>query len=340
MLNFKVCPAPEWTDASTGQVIPAMGRIVKTGQMIAVEGLFDQEFDRFMQGIREGEGGDPSAEAIVVDGETIVKTRGKITEFSKRSQARLMKALSGWEPHGDLLIVTLTYPKEFPDCEGAKADFERFRRKLLTKFPHFSGLWKIEYQTRGAPHFHLVIDANALRAGVDLRSVRLDVNDLWKSSRGNLVPARTQVDFARQNSAAKFYLVKEVGKMAQSSREWRAATENAIEHVGRVWGWINPKRMRFQSEEWAVPVNIGWIFRAKIQGEVEKSMLKRGHIVDDNGVLKYRGGAELDRGRLPSWQLLVNPEAVFDRICREIREETGFDFWAHAQRLEPDFETD
>jgi hypothetical protein len=55
-------------------------------------------------------------------------------------------------------FITLTYHDVVPGPLVAKRKhLEQFRRALLVAYPHLYGLWKLEPQKRGAPHFHLII---------------------------------------------------------------------------------------------------------------------------------------------------------------------------------------
>lgn len=83
--------------------------------------------------------------------------RGKVAGFSAKSRNRLMRTLG--EVRRDCLpvFVTLTFPAEYPTIERAKRDLDTFIKRLARKFPDVAGVWKLEPQKRGAPHFHLLV---------------------------------------------------------------------------------------------------------------------------------------------------------------------------------------
>src|SRR5690554_2824154 len=87
---------------------------------------------------------------------TVGGKRGAVTEFSAGSRRRLLRLIARLEKTRTTFI-TLTYPAEFPDPRTAKehlrALFERIRRRV----PEASGIWRLELQERGAPHFHLLM---------------------------------------------------------------------------------------------------------------------------------------------------------------------------------------
>jgi len=55
------------------------------------------------------------------------------------------------------LFVTLTYPEEYPDVETAKRHLRAWLMRLKRAAPRAGWVWRMEFQERGAPHFHLLI---------------------------------------------------------------------------------------------------------------------------------------------------------------------------------------
>lgn len=99
--------------------------------------------------------------------------RGKITGWSWRSRLRMRRSIAQLD-HSTLLLsgevmvmVTLTYPGDWlasaPSAEVVKTHLRAFRKRWGRKFGGVRGLWKLEFQRRGAPHLHLGL---AIRVGV------------------------------------------------------------------------------------------------------------------------------------------------------------------------------
>ncbi len=88
--------------------------------------------------------------------------RGRIREWSGRSRARMLYRLAtiDWDSLGGIPeMVTLTYPRAFP-CDGdtAKGHLQALRKRYERQFGKIEGAaWKLEFQRRGAPHFHLLM---------------------------------------------------------------------------------------------------------------------------------------------------------------------------------------
>lgn len=62
-------------------------------------------------------------------------------------------------------IITLTYPSVFP-CDGrkVKAHLRAFREDYLKKYQR-RGFWWLEFQRRGAPHFHILSEVDLQECG-------------------------------------------------------------------------------------------------------------------------------------------------------------------------------
>lgn len=98
--------------------------------------------------------------------------RGAVTVFSARSRRNMLLAYASvdWSGfvaasgEGDRLaaMVTLTYPggdwaRWAPDGATVKRHLRAFRSALERKLGPCPGGWKMEFQRRGAPHFHLYL---------------------------------------------------------------------------------------------------------------------------------------------------------------------------------------
>ncbi len=84
--------------------------------------------------------------------------RKKITEFSKPSRRRLRLKMAILRRACLPWMVTLTYPREWDqDDRQWKRDLDVFLKRLKRQFPTVALIWKLEFQERGAPHFHLFL---------------------------------------------------------------------------------------------------------------------------------------------------------------------------------------
>jgi len=82
-----------------------------------------------------------------------------ITEFSHQSRMRLLHTAKNCGVQFSSM-ATLTYPAEFPrDGRQVKEhDLKGIIRWFRRNFSGVLGLWFLEFQKRGAPHFHILLD--------------------------------------------------------------------------------------------------------------------------------------------------------------------------------------
>lgn len=86
--------------------------------------------------------------------------RGKVRGFSRGSRRRLLDTLNQVRRDAVVkaLFVTLTYPGSWPGAwQRWKRDIDALGKRLKRQYPGVSFVWRLEYQRRGAPHFHLLL---------------------------------------------------------------------------------------------------------------------------------------------------------------------------------------
>jgi hypothetical protein len=123
-------------------------------------------------------------------------SHGKIVGWSRKSKNRMQLALraldytplyaEGLEP----AMVTLTMPGEWehlaPTPEDFKAMVNRFRSAYRAAWGEsIRGVWKMEFQSRGAPHLHVLMTPPAgLAHGVDRLEFRFWLSRAWARAVG------------------------------------------------------------------------------------------------------------------------------------------------------------
>ncbi len=107
-------------------------------------------------------------------------TREQITGWSRRSRARMIRRMAELD-YSPLLsktelpaMVTLTYPGDWervaPDGACSKCHLETlFKRYARAWGAEWVGVWKLEFQFRGAPHYHLYMVPPTGKSGDHLR---------------------------------------------------------------------------------------------------------------------------------------------------------------------------
>lgn len=188
--------------------------------------------------------------------------RGAIKGFSAGSRKRFFERMARLEVAAGkgvvCLFVSVTYPADYPSDRVAKrrhmrAFFERIRRR----WPKSSGVWRLEHQKRGAPHFHMIF------FGLPLLD-QATVQSWWREVIGYEGPYTLQVDVQEVKGWRHLlsYVSKYVAKVQAEPSEdpaenehldyltyWHADNsdgeaaeylgQNRADTLGRVWGVFN-----------------------------------------------------------------------------------------------------
>jgi len=83
-----------------------------------------------------------------------------IKTFSKKSRKHLFEIFNklNYSKYGIPLFLSATWHNDAPDTmREIKSTLKKFRQMLDRKFNSFHYIWKLEYQKRGAPHFHILL---------------------------------------------------------------------------------------------------------------------------------------------------------------------------------------
>jgi hypothetical protein len=203
--------------------------------------------------------------------------RGKVTEFSAAARRRLKETFGMFERSALALahVVTLTYPAEFPapdDHQVYKRHLHTFQQALRRRWAECSGVWKLEFQKRGAAHYHLILFG--LEAA-SIEEIRAWFRESWyriahKGDKNEGV-AGTQVDTVKSAGGIMSYLAKYLSKGDQTMPG---------NFTGRYWGKHNEKDLPLaeitETEVSAEQANrIRRVARRKVQKDVEASRWKR-----------------------------------------------------------------
>lgn len=166
----------------------------------------------------------------VTGGKTCGGERGEVTEFSKQSRARMLRAVAGMDLAGRMLaFVTLTYDghQDWVDPLVVRRNFRAFAARLERRADYSGFLWRWEYQKRGAAHFHLLCWS---RQGGVLDAAWM--NDAWHEITGSAQREHllygVRVDYVKNDDDAAVvgYLAKYAAKVG----------ECPLNHRGRMWG--------------------------------------------------------------------------------------------------------
>jgi hypothetical protein len=159
--------------------------------------------------------------------------------FSKVSRLAMVKTVSKLKASSVCLglFITLTYPGEFPDGRRAKRDLDVFLKRLARAYPGAAGIWKLEPQGRGAPHFHLLV------LGVSFIPYQW-LGQAWYevcvTGDPNHLLAGTEVRRVKSYQHAVHYVSKYIGK---ETLEAGGEGGDGLGEVGRRWGHFGDWRV-------------------------------------------------------------------------------------------------
>lgn len=184
--------------------------------------------------------------------------RGIIRELSDASRDRLADKASTLqaEGHEAEVMLTLTAPANWEevylyDQDGVKVEggplfkshmkaFKKRLERFLLKLgiPSWSALWFLEFQTRGAPHVHLILFGCTLPEPVR-RSLRAWCGRAWSSVVGN--PSKREQEKHRRAGTQVARMKKKHFGYAQkyATKTHQKEVPEEFERVGRFWGVWN-----------------------------------------------------------------------------------------------------
>lgn len=162
--------------------------------------------------------------------------RGGVTEFSRKSRRRMLLFLNRCDFSATRTsFLTLTF-HAIPTIEDATRSFQKFMKRLRRAFPACAGIWRKEFQARGAAHYHVLL-VNVPYVG--WRSILRTWRECTPDHEGSI-----HIKLLRTHKAIIGYVAKYIAKVPAAvgsplldvSPYLTAAQKPSI---GRSWGWIN-----------------------------------------------------------------------------------------------------
>lgn len=125
-------------------------------------------------------------------------------------------------------FLTLTYPRDFPtNGKEVKRHLNTFLSWLRSANSGLEYLWFLEFQKRGAPHFHIMVN-------VDMVSRKKEVSIRWyetvQSGDVKHLKAGTNTQRIRKSDGAARYTAK------YASKQYQKVVPDDYRDVGRFWG--------------------------------------------------------------------------------------------------------
>lgn len=125
----------------------------------------------------------------------------------------------------DSLFITLTYPRDYTsDASEWKRHLDVFMKRVARRCKNPCVIWKLEFQKRGAPHFHLVVLERKFIS-------RSWIAEAWNKIVGggeDHLAVGTHVMAVKEGTSALWYIAGYLGK--------QAAPPSGCKWTGRWWG--------------------------------------------------------------------------------------------------------
>lgn len=161
--------------------------------------------------------------------------RKPIAELTRRSLSRLAFVVSNTEVEFHSML-TLTYPDDYP-LSGKVS--KKHLRRFLNDFQHIFGkqsyLWFLEFQERGAPHYHILVEMLGpnkwMRRQFGYSWARIVCREQEEVNKCYAVHSHTrQWEQIRKRDGARRYALQYAAKPTQ-----KIVPQN-FRDVGRFWG--------------------------------------------------------------------------------------------------------
>lgn len=188
-------------------------------------------------------------------------SRSKVTTFSRASRLRLLQKMATIKARKlKAVFLTLTYGQEFPSPRLAKRHLDNLLKRIGRKYENVSGFWRLEFQRRGAPHFHLIL-FNLPFMEKELLSQwwgEIVGIQFWDAANNPIRPPFTRIEMITSHAMASRYVAKYVAKADGSDGGFNVASYLTVEgdfihpvtgetegSIGRWWGVFNAVALPF-----------------------------------------------------------------------------------------------
>lgn len=161
-----------------------------------------------------------------------VGKRAEVKGFSVRSRSRLNKKIAMLKKHELPLFVTLTYGDNYPvEATEYKRHLHNFFKSLARHFPSYGAIWKLEFQERGAAHFHLLL------WGVSLKE-RHQIVNIWYRIAGyeDIKVKKFHMGLLGNGNTHCVQQIRSWGGVASYSAKYLAKIDDVADRPGRIWG--------------------------------------------------------------------------------------------------------
>lgn len=294
---------------SPGTVAVRLGAV---GQMVEVDAL-----ERLANGVGARA---LEPELVLFDLEPTKGSRAAITAWSSGSRRRMVRAiaeldLSGWADDGGVLcLVTFTLPDWWQTIAPTGQQFKQLVRILRERWCRsvglpWRGLWKLEFQHRGAPHMHTLMrvpamvgaerfedwirrtwaDVCAGSLADDVRAAYVAAGEYGRHLARGVDLSWSGVKFSDPRRTS-IYFLKHSATSGGSSKEYQNIVPDEWSGEGagpgRFWGvWGLRPAVAELTLDWASMIRARRILRGVARGRAAQTEISRAHGADNAGAV-------------------------------------------------------
>jgi len=176
--------------------------------------------------------------------------RGTITSFSHASRVRLLDLFHKLNVRRMAIFLTLTYPETYETASASKHHLRAFFKRLERLHPNarIAAIWRMEFQERGAPHFHCMFFGLPFTAKEKIQAMWGEIIGFEKpfTRIEGILSQRKLVNYVSKYIAK----VPDAGNSGFNSLTYLSAYQALHgEQIGRVWGYLNKSDIPFADLE-------------------------------------------------------------------------------------------
>lgn len=232
--------------------------------------------------------------------------RANITGFSKGSRKRILTRINTINQKrlfGKQIFITLTYSSSYPlDAHSWKRDLDNFLKQLKRLNPKSVAIWRMEFQERGAPHFHIIlmftdpsdICKNVFTLRKKLKRAWFRISNIPKPDQTNFA---CDVNYIESWRGVTYYTGKYICKAEQSNIKALYP-----DYLGRFWGISNRKFLPIDILEIEISpaefVNIRRFLRTFVQKKTNRKLHLWSEFAGLSGFIDYKSALKLYRAGL------------------------------------------
>jgi len=169
-----------------------------------------------------------------------------IKEFSKKSRMKLFTIFNkiNYSQYGIPLFISATWHYDSPgEMKTIKLFLKKFRQMLEKFLPPFHYIWKLEYQKRGIPHFHILIfplqpDQKFYTPEIE-RLIKIKWMQLKKCKCAHCKNYSIKTIECKTRLMSIAYIAKEIAKVEERYEE---------HDLGRIWGTSQDLKINMTDE--------------------------------------------------------------------------------------------